>query len=226
MPNITCENTLLQGTLFYDQTPLLSYQINYPQFSDQENPQRLKPINDYYSDKALALENYCKTILMDQAIEQYKNSLKQDYPMDPYELVQKYNVTELTDDLLSLYYDQYVYTGGAHGTTERYSNAWDLSRCAFLRLRDFFPMDDDYVAEITAAIIRSVSRQMALPEGDRSCLYFDDYQKKIVNSFNENNFYLTPDGVVVYFQQYDIAPYYCGMPQFLIPYIKNCKENA
>lgn len=223
MPNITCENTLLQGTLFYDQTPLLSYQINFPQFSDEQNTQQLMPINDYYSDKAMALENYCKTILMDRAIDQYKTTRTQDYPMDPYELVQKYNITEMTDDILSLYYDQYVYTGGAHGNTERYSNAWDLSRSSILRLGDFFPQNADYEAGITSAIIRSVSKQMALPADNRTCLYFDDYQKKILSTFNKNNFYLTPDGVIVYFQQYDIAPYYCGIPQFLIPYTKDCR---
>jgi hypothetical protein len=33
-----------------------------------------------------------------------------------------------------------------------------------------------------------------------------------------NNFYLTKEGVVIYFQQYDIAPYSSGLPTFVIPY--------
>lgn len=222
MTNITCKNSLLQGTLFYDQTPLLSYQINYPQFSSANASDDLTPVNDYYSDKATALENYCKTVLMNQAIEQYKNSRKQNHPMDPYEVVQKYNITMLSDELLSLYYDRYIYTGGAHGNTIRYSNTWDLIQCMILRLQEFFPGSANYSDDIVNAVIRSVSKQMALPESNRSCLYFDDYRQNIPRTFNKNNFYLLSDGVVVYFQQYDIAPYYCGILQFLIPYVTNC----
>lgn len=225
MPSITCENSLLQGTLFYDQTPLLSYQIHYPQFFCVKEESKPKPINDYYSDKAAALENYCKTVLMDQAIQQYKTSQKQDFPMDPYEVVQKYNITELSDDLLSLYYDQYIYTGGAHGNTVRYSNIWDLTQCSILRLQDFFPGSANFSEDITNAVTEAVNRQMALPKDEQSCLYFNDYQQRIAGKFNKNNSYLVPEGVVVYYQQYDIAPYYCGILQFLIPYTDKCKKE-
>ena len=44
--------------------------------------------------------------------------------------------------------------------------------------------------------------------------YFDDYAKLVAKTLNLNSFYLTPDGVVLYFQQYDIAPYAAGFPEF------------
>lgn len=34
----------------------------------------------------------------------------------------------------------------------------------------------------------------------------------------DHDFYLTPEGLVLYFQVYDIAPYAYGIPEFLIPY--------
>lgn len=46
--------------------------------------------------------------------------------------------------------------------------------------------------------------------------YFDDYAKLVAKTLNLNSFYLTQDGVVLYFQQYDIAPYAAGFPEFMI----------
>jgi hypothetical protein len=52
-------------------------------------------------------------------------------------------------------------------------------------------------------------------------IYFEDYEKLISQTFNKNNFYCTPDGIIVYYQQYDIAPYSSGIREFLIKY-NNC----
>ncbi|MEA4987263.1 MAG: RsiV family protein, partial [Anaerovorax sp.] len=49
-------------------------------------------------------------------------------------------------------------------------------------------------------------------------IYFDDYETLVVETFNPKNFYCTPEGVVVYYLQYDIAPYSSGIREFLIPY--------
>ena len=36
--------------------------------------------------------------------------------------------------------------------------------------------------------------------------------------FNENNFYFNDNGIVIYFQSYEIAPYASGSPEFNISY--------
>lgn len=51
-------------------------------------------------------------------------------------------------------------------------------------------------------------------------IYFEDYRERISQYFREENFYCEPSGVVIYYQQYDIAPYSSGIRTFLIPY--NC----
>ena len=49
-------------------------------------------------------------------------------------------------------------------------------------------------------------------------IYFEDYCKLVLDSFNPEQFYLVPRGntydLVIYFQQYDIAPYSTGIPTF------------
>jgi hypothetical protein len=49
-------------------------------------------------------------------------------------------------------------------------------------------------------------------------VYFENYAELVNENFKPSHFYLSKDGVVIYFQQYDIAPYATGMPSFTIPY--------
>jgi hypothetical protein len=51
-------------------------------------------------------------------------------------------------------------------------------------------------------------------------IYFDNYEELVEQTFNENSFYFTPEGVVIYFQLYHIAPYSSGIREFLLPYNK------
>lgn len=78
----------------------------------------------------------------------------------------------------------------------------------------------DGKAYITGEVIRQIRTQMQNGEGD----YFEDYEKNAVEEFDPGQFYLTPEGVVVYYQQYAIAPYSSGIPVFLIPYSKRLRE--
>ena len=47
--------------------------------------------------------------------------------------------------------------------------------------------------------------------------YFEDTLEKYTG-FNENNFYFNDNGIVIYFQSYEIAPYASGSPEFNISY--------
>ncbi|MEG0857864.1 MAG: RsiV family protein [Terrisporobacter sp.] len=48
-------------------------------------------------------------------------------------------------------------------------------------------------------------------------LYFTD--KNGFKGIDENQtFYLNKNGIVIYFSLYEIAPYYVGIPKFIIPY--------
>ena len=47
---------------------------------------------------------------------------------------------------------------------------------------------------------------------------FDDYPELLRSTFQAGNFYLTPEGIVIYYQQYDIAPYSSGITEFLLPF--------
>ena len=48
--------------------------------------------------------------------------------------------------------------------------------------------------------------------------YFDNASLLAVQQFDPRRFYCTPRGVVLYYQQYEIAPYSSGIPEFFFPY--------
>lgn len=144
------------------------------------------------------------------AIAQYKEGMEQGYPIRVFDVVQSYEITYLHSCIISLYFDRYEYTGGAHGNTVRQSQTWDLKRCATLTLNQLLTCPQGRKAYIMNAISSQIRK---LPE-----LYFENYEELIAETFQEKSFYCTPDGIVIYYQQYDIAPYSSGIREFLLPY--------
>jgi hypothetical protein len=48
--------------------------------------------------------------------------------------------------------------------------------------------------------------------------YFPNPEKTVNDTMQPQNFYLSPQYLNIYFNQYDIAPYSSGIPVFSIPY--------
>jgi hypothetical protein len=126
-------------------------------------------------------------------------------------------VTYNQDCAVSLYFDQYLYTGGAHGNTVRYSDTWNLQSARSIKIDEMFQNSINYKAYIIMIINNQIAEQIKNGEN----IYFDDYKKNVVKYLNLNSYYLSPQGVVIYFQQYEIAPYSSGIPEFTIPYVED-----
>lgn len=194
-----------------DANPILKYKICYPQFSTSERNKNIDIINRYYLNKALEYESYTRNTLLPWAIQDYYNSIQNNYPVHTYEANREFNITYNQNCLLSLYTDTYEYTGGAHGNTVRTSETWDLICGALLPLATFFD-SKDYMNMIINSIVRQISENAS-----EQINYFEDYPQKVKESFNPKNYYLSPGFVNIYFQQYEIAPYAVGIPVFQIP---------
>jgi len=115
---------------------------------------------------------------------------------------------------LSSYTDRYEYTGGAHGNTLRSSSNWNLNTGTTIKLENVFYNGEDFVPLIIDQLIQLAQEQVI----QNPYLYFDNYKELIVNNFNPNNFYLTPIGITIFYQHYEIGPYSSGIIEFHIPY--------
>ena len=207
----TITQRVLSDTVYSKGTAVLTYTIRYPYFTCSEAA--ALSINAFYSTAARKTEEYCRTVLASQASVQAEYAKKDNYPFFGYEFISAYTVPWNSGCMTSLYTDQYTYTGGAHGSTIRTSDTWDFSSGRYLTLADFYPHNPAY----REGIFRILDQQVKAREKDSP----DDYPALIRSTFKPESFFATPKGIVIYFQQYDIAPYSTGIPEFLIPFKKS-----
>lgn len=166
--------------------------------------------------------------LFQMAKVQYEYLVSNGFPVNRYEIYVSYEVTLNHNCALSIYFDKYEYAGGAHGLTSRESDTWDLKRSKMIYLRNLFPCGLDY----SQCIKENIKKQISQIRREESYWFFDDYQELVDKNLKEKSFYLSPEGLIIYFQQYDIAPYASGIPTFLIPYgtcgvkVPSCKSSS
>ncbi len=186
---------------------IVTYEIEYPQVFS--SCLYTKSFNDLNYKRALELEKYAKEVLFEDSKIQYDYNVANGYPIMVYELVFHTNITYEKPPILSLYQDEYQFTGGAHGSTIRTSQNWNLACHKQLRLEDIYAHHPNYLL----SILKQINIQIQEKGAD---LFFDNSCCLVLETFQENQFYLTPNHLVIYFQQYDIAPYSTGIPTFEI----------
>ncbi len=209
---VTVNKVIIESNMNYQNTPVLHYKIEYPQFKDSLYQNELNIINEWYGDNAEALQKNYETELYQQAIELYESSKENGFPFHMYEAVSVYEVTYNQNDLLSLYFDNYIYSGGAHGGTVRRSDTWNIKNGRRISLFQFTNNPVAFQTELLNNIREQIALQIEKGEG----MYFEDYPQLIIKNFNPESYYLTPNGLVIYYQQYEIAPYASGIPEFYI----------
>jgi len=125
----------------------------------------------------------------------------------PYVCHTEFEVKHAEGGILSLVTLFYGYTGGAHGLTVQKAVNYDLHSRRQLTLKDVVQHPD-----AVQIILEEVNHQIAADPQ----FYFPDVLP--VSHLNEQDFYLTEAGLVVFYQLYDIAPYAAGIREFTIPW--------
>lgn len=199
---------LLHEDYYFEGIKVVSYHIVYPQFIGQ-NPIFHK-LNKQYYWNALKKKEYCSNVLYPDAVQAFLQGSK----AFPYEMIVTITITLQIEQIASFYQQEYLYTGGANGNTTRMSQTVNTLTGEILKLCDFFQNTENCETCIKNNIIKQIKTSHDLSN------YFDNYQSLVEETFNPQNFYLTSEGVVVFFALYDIAPHSTGIPTFLIPYFE------
>ncbi len=196
----------------HDGKTILKYRIEYPQMTETPFKTGQMSFNEFYKNKALELQKYADAEFYKTAVETYETSVKNGYPIMQYELMLSYTVTYNKMCIVSLYLDEYTFTGGAHGNTIRTAQTWNLKDGHKVSIAELFPINLNYEQKLLTEIDSQITGEMKSGKS----YYFDDYKKLASDNFSSDQFSLTPQGIVIYYQQYDIAPYSSGIPTFLI----------
>ncbi|WP_426446262.1 stalk domain-containing protein [Paenibacillus sp. S-38] len=185
--------------------PLVDAQ--YPQIEGYADAAVQQKIND-----TLKKENEARIaegIRQLKEADQWNSELKTDNPeleIPPSAYSASYVVTYNENGRLSLYSDYYFYGGGAHGSTVRQGYTFDLKTGESMSLQETAGGSGDYVGIIN----REIRKQIA-----GSGLYLLTPFETVEPG---RDYFLTHEGVVIYFQQYEYTAYAEGMPEFIIPY--------
>jgi len=124
----------------------------------------------------------------------------------PYEFIQNYLVTYNQNGLLSLVMNQYSYTGGAHGMNNRIGLTFSLKDGKLLSLDDLLKeKNPTYKVTLDKLVLKSLQG-------------FEGYYGEFKGLDADAAYYLKTDGLTLFFQQYEYAPYSSGNPTFVIPY--------
>jgi hypothetical protein len=114
-------------------------------------------------------------------------------------------------DILSILFSNMGYFGGAHPGTSHESLNYDLTDGRKLELGDLFLPGSPYLDIIADYSIRSLR--------DQEELLFDDYEKNAASEIeNYRVWSITRRGLLVIFEEYQVAPYASGPQYVLIPY--------
>lgn len=199
---------LIEREMKYDNTVVLKYHIEYPSIVIPNNRNGERKFNTYNEKLALTLQKKSENELYKESVELYKYNKSNNYPIMVYDIYRNYNVTFNSKALVSLYFDEYIFSGGANGNTTRTSQTWDFNYNYMLQLYEFFYKDPYFLIDILKKINNQISNN---PNN-----YFPDSCNLVLETFNPLNYYLTPQGIAIYFQQYDIAPHSSGIPTFIV----------
>ncbi len=213
MKPVDVHSRAVEEKLEYQGVTMVNVDISYPEIRGEISKLCERRFNEHYAREAQTQRRHARGELYGSAVEDFKFKQEKGYPFNPYELMQAYSVTFNSQPVLSLYYDVYQYTGGAHGMTERTGDTWDLQRCRMVAMGDLFRRGYDYTVPIFKYISVEAARRQS---GEAS--YFDGLEQNIRKYFDEKNYFLSCQGLNVFYPLYSIAPYYVGIQVFTVPY--------
>jgi hypothetical protein len=114
--------------------------------------------------------------------------------------------------ILSIVFNGSGYFGGAHPYSWHHTINYDLSSGQLMALADLFHASSPYLQTISEYCIRDLST------GEH--YVFDDFAEDGAAAKEENyaDWAITPRGLLIIFEEYQVAPYAAGPQYVLIPY--------
>ncbi|SFQ29058.1 S-layer homology domain-containing protein [Salibacterium halotolerans] len=128
---------------------------------------------------------------------------------EAYEYRQDYRVENNSGDYLSVVFESYEFTGGAHGMSHQTAYTFDPGTGERVQLQDLFDAETNY------AVVFNERIRSGAPDNGESFELIVDFEG--VDPATDQ-FYVTEEGPAVYFQPYEIGPYAAGIPTYTVPW--------
>ena len=194
-----------------DGIPVLSAVITVPRPASA--PDRIsRRISRYYQTLFRSYLKYCERDLLPRAETEYRYALSVSAPFTPFRADLNYRITYHDLHFLSLY-TQSRETVGQQVLKLRRGDTWDLAAGYPIPLSAFF----EHHSPWKRRILEQVSDEIRKQESAGVMQYHAHRRQELRRSFNPQNYYLTDEGLIVFFPMYSIAPPEAGIPVFALP---------
>lgn len=210
--DIPVDAGLWKRVLKWEDAPVLILSLRYPKLP--EDRAGLRRVGRCYRRAADLWKTRWEGKLYRDACAAAEAAQAEGRPFQPWEAKLDYTVTLQREGLLSLYMDAWEYAGGAHGLTVRHADTWEPRSGTVRPLASFFPPRSHWRRQVLESLYTQAEARVAAGE----TLYFDDWPARLQGAFNPERFYLTEEGIAIFYPLYTIAPYAEGIPVFQIPY--------
>ena len=197
-----------------------SVYFEYPEFTRAANAAVLDSLNQEVQEYLLTpLLNEGEADTPERVIELFFQEFQQlleDMPDYATQWTAERHVKVETDTLgiLCLSFSEYAYTGGAHGISQLQFGNYDLRTGKRLALTDI--LNDGFHSWLNTVgekKFRGLKQLKAEESLEQAGYIFDD-----ANFSLNDNFAVRPQGLLFYFNSYEIASYAEGTTELLIPY--------
>ncbi|MEK7834078.1 MAG: DUF3298 and DUF4163 domain-containing protein [Acidobacteriota bacterium] len=123
-----------------------------------------------------------------------------------------YHTTHADKNLISLLVWTYSYTGGAHGGSASTTFNYDLNSGRMLKLAELFQPNSNYLKVISAYCITTLTKEL----GDVDAEWLRTGAGPKAENYKSWN--VTPDGLQITFDAYQVAAYALGPQEVIVPY--------
>lgn len=171
-------------------------------------------VRRYYQAQLRAFLGYCEQWLLPQAAAEYQAALASSAPLPSFRAELRYEITCQDGRFLSLYTQSREATTPGQTLLTRRGDTWDLAAGYPVPLSAFFPPRSPWRRQILTLAAEEIRRR----ERSGAARYHEDWPRLLRRRFNPQNYYLTPEGLTVFYPMYAIAPPAEGIPTFLLPY--------
>ena len=194
--------------------PVLRASISLPGPERSAQNGAARRLERFYRAQGQAFLRRCERLLLPQAVAAARTALEVSRPLPCFQAALSYRVTLETDTLLSLHTDLRELGTEPVPHLCRWGDTWDLSH-GFLQ-----PLSARYPP---GAPWKRLALKAALEAGERrqragAVRYREGWQKALRKSFDPRSYYLTEEGLALFWPQYALSPGSDGISALLLPY--------
>ena len=206
-PDISLQRHSRQWTL--EGIPILLAEAALPSLASSPHCKR---INRVYRQYLRAFYRFCAKELLPRAKADFYTATARSHPIPVTKCTLHSTLTYTETHILSLYTDLAAVAPGRSFST-RTADTWDLKTGFPLALCDFFPP-----RSVPKKELLTLARERAADRIAQGFPFCEDYRRALRRHFSSHRFYLTPRGLVFYYQPGSTAPIGQGPVSFFVPY--------